>query len=150
MHTAGTSLICNAGHTRSPVTRASSSVVLYRSYLFSQIFPVCCLTCEDCFYLITGQLINIIVIVYYNCDAVSCNFSCCKILSCFFVFQFTILPPFAFSYASFNFSITGVTEEEPATTTLPSASLCSYAFASSATLMYPLSSTICCPSELRM
>ena len=46
--------------------------------------------------------------------------------------------------------ITGVTEEEPATTTLPSASLCSYAAALSSTLMYPLSSTICCPSELMM
>ena len=57
--------------------------------LFSQVFPLCSLTCEDSFYLISGQIINVIVIVYYNCDTISCNLCCCKIFACFFILQFT-------------------------------------------------------------
>ena len=49
-----------------------------------------------------------------------------------------------------SFSITGDTEEEPATVTLPLAWPPANAGAASSTVMYPSSLTICCPSALRI
>ena len=49
-----------------------------------------------------------------------------------------------------SFSITGDTEEEPATVTLPLAWPPANAGAASSMVMYPSSLTICCPSALRI